>query len=129
MLAYDYPLLGAFWTMMILFLWIIWLFILFRVITDIFRSEDMGGGSKAIWMLFVLFLPYFGVFVYIIARGSKMNAREVERVRSQEESFRSYVRETAGGGTASELSTLADLRDRGVLTDEEFQAQKARLLS
>ena len=129
MLAYDYPLLGAFWTMMIFFLWIIWIFILFRVITDIFRSDDMGGGSKAIWMLFVLFLPYLGVFVYIIARGSKMNAREVDRVTSQEESFRSYVRETTGGGTASELATLADLRDRGVLTDDEFQAQKARLLS
>jgi len=128
MLAYDYPLLGAFWTMMIFFLWVIWLFILFRVIADIFRSDDMGGGSKAIWMLFVLFLPYLGVFVYIVARGSKMNAREVERVKSQEESFRSYVRETTGGA-ASELATLADLRDRGVLTDDEFQSQKARLLS
>jgi Short C-terminal domain/Phospholipase_D-nuclease N-terminal len=129
--AYDYPILGVFWSMVWLFLWIAWIFLLFRVIADIFRSHDMSGWGKALWAIFVVVVPFLGVFIYLIARGQGMAERDVAQARSSEAAFQSYVRETAGsdGGTASELSKLADLRAQGVLTDAEFEAQKAKLLS
>jgi hypothetical protein len=129
--AYDYPILGVFWSMVWLFLWIAWIFLLFRVIADIFRSHDMSGWGKALWAIFVVVVPFLGVFIYLLARGQGMAERDVAQARSSEAAFQSYVRETAGsdGGTASELSKLADLRAQGVLTDAEFEAQKAKLLS
>ena len=86
MLGYDYPLLGVFWTMMWLFLWIAWIVLLFRVIGDIFRSRDMGGGAKALWAIFVIVVPFLGVFVYLIARGHKMSERDVAQAQAQEAS-------------------------------------------
>jgi Short C-terminal domain/Phospholipase_D-nuclease N-terminal len=129
--AYDYPILGVFWSMVWLFLWIAWIFVLFRVIADIFRSHDMGGWGKALWVIFVVVLPFLGVFVYLIARGHSMAERDLAQARSQEAAFRSYVQDAAGsdGGTASELAKLADLKAQGVLTDAEFEAQKAKLLA
>jgi hypothetical protein len=132
-LAYDYPLLGLFWTMLIFFLWIAWFVLLFRVIFDIFRSHDMGGVTKALWAIFVIFAPFLGVFVYVIARGHKMTQHDMEQAQAQEEAFRSYVQQAAttsgSGSTASELSKLADLKAQGVLTDAEFEQQKSKLLS
>ena len=84
MLAYDYPILGAFLTMMFFFVWVIWLFLLFKVVIDIFRSDDLGGFSKALWLLFVIFAPYLGVFVYLIARGHKMTERDIATRRGAE---------------------------------------------
>jgi hypothetical protein len=131
-LAYDYPLLNLFWTMLIFFLWIAWFFLLFRVLADIFRSRDMGGVAKALWIIFVIFLPFLGVLVYVIARGHSMTQRDIESAKAQEQAFQSYVRDVAtsgsGGGTADELAKLADLKARGVITDAEFEAQKAKLL-
>jgi hypothetical protein len=125
----NYPLLNVFWTMLYLFLWILWIFLLFRIIFDIFRSSDLSGWGKAGWSIFVILLPFLGVFVYVIVRGSSMHTRDVTYAQQNEEAARSYIREAAGaGGTTEELSKLAELRDRGVLTDEEFQAQKAKLL-
>ncbi|HEY1280877.1 MAG TPA: SHOCT domain-containing protein [Acidimicrobiales bacterium] len=132
MLAYDYPLLGAFWTLLWLFLWIVWIFILFRVIFDIFRSHDLGGWGKALWLIFVIILPFLGVFVYVIARGRGMAERDAQRAAESEQQFRSYVQQAAtsgGGTTADELSKLADLRDKGVITPAEFEAQKAKILA
>ena len=130
MIAYDYPLLGVFWSMLMLFLWIAWFFILFRVIVDIFRSHDLNGWVKALWLIFVIFAPFLGVFVYVIARGHKMTERDLAQAQQQEQAFQSYVRETAGtGGTAEELTKLAALKDQGVLSDAEFEQQKAKLLS
>jgi heme exporter protein D len=130
MLAYDYPLLGLFWTMMIFFLWIAWLFLLFRVFADIFRSKDMGGFAKAIWSIFVILVPFLGVFLYVIVNGRAMSERDVADAKQREAEFQAYVRETAGsGGSAEELAKLADLRDKGVISDEEFTAQKAKLLA
>jgi hypothetical protein len=131
MLAYDYPLLGLFWTMMIFFLWFAWLMLLFRVFGDIFRSDDMGGFSKALWTLVVLILPFLGTFIYLMVRGNSMTQRDIETARQRDEAFRSYVQETAGGGTgaADELTKLADLHARGVLTEAEFAQQKAKLLA
>ena len=131
MLAYDYPLLGAFWTMLIFFLWIAWFFLLFRIIVDVFRDKELGGFAKTMWLLFVIFLPFLGVFVYIIARGQSMTERDIAQAQAQQAAFRSYVQETAagGGGAADQLEKLAALRDQGVLTEEEFAAQKAKLLA
>jgi hypothetical protein len=131
MLAYDYPVLGAFWTLLWIVLWVIWLFLLFRVIFDIFRDHDLSGWSKALWLIFVIVLPFLGVFVYIIARGRGMNERDVREVQARQQSFDTYVREAAGsgGGTADELAKLADLRERGVISDAEFEQQKAKLLA
>ena len=138
MLAYDYPLLGLFWTMLWFFLWIAWLVALFQIIGDIFNSDDLGGWGKAIWLIFVIMLPLLGVLIYLIARGGGMQRRAIEKARAQRESYDAYLRETAGSasagggggaGSADELAKLADLRDRGVITPDEFNAQKAKILA
>ena len=131
MLGYDYPFLGLFWTMLVFFLWIAWFFLLFRVIVDVFRSHDLGGWGKALWAIFVIVLPFLGVFVYVIARGDSMTDRDVADAQAQDAAFKSYVQEAAGsgGGTAEELSKLAGLKAQGVLTDAEFEQQKAKLLA
>ncbi len=125
----DYPLLNLFWTMMWLFLWILWFFLLFRILTDVFRSQ-MGGWAKALWTIFVILLPFVGVLVYLIACGRDMGRREQAERVAVENDFRSYVRDAAGGSNvADQLALLADLRKQGVLTDDEFAQQKARILA
>jgi hypothetical protein len=130
-LAYDYPLLGLFWTMMLWFLLIAWIVLLFRVIADIFRSHDLGGGAKALWAIFVIVIPWLGVLVYILARGNQMTARDHQHAQAQQDAFRTYVQDVAAttGGTADELTKLADLQAQGVITDAEFAAQKAKVLA
>jgi Short C-terminal domain/Phospholipase_D-nuclease N-terminal len=126
----NYPLLDAFLTMFWLFIWILWIFLLIRIITDIFRSHDLSGWGKAGWLIFVILLPFLGVFVYLIARGHHMTEHEISDVQRQDQEFRAYVRDAAGGdGQADQLSKLADLRDRGAITDAEFQQAKAKILS
>jgi hypothetical protein len=130
-LAYDYPVLGAFWTMMWIFLWIIWIFLLVRVLMDIFRDDDLNGWGKAGWCIFVLVLPFIGVFVYLLARGKGMGMREAQQVQARQQAFESYVRETAGTPRASqadELAKLSEIKARGDLTEEEFQRAKAKIL-
>jgi hypothetical protein len=130
MISYVYPLMGAFWTMMWFFLWIIWLMLLFKVFADIFRSDDLGGGGKTLWVIFVIVLPFLGVFVYFIARGAKMGQRDLDHARAQQQEFNSYVRDVAATTSpADELTKLADLHNSGVLTDAEFEQQKAKLLT
>jgi ABC-type multidrug transport system fused ATPase/permease subunit len=129
MTAYDYPILGFFWSTLILFLWIMWFFLLFRILADIFRSHDLGGFAKTLWIIFVIILPFLGVFVYLIARGNEMRSHAIEDAQSQKAQFDEYVRSTvSSSSTTDELAKLAALRDQGVLTDAEFAAQKARLL-
>jgi ABC-type multidrug transport system fused ATPase/permease subunit len=130
-LAYSYPLLGAFWTMLEFFLFIIWIIILFRVIVDIFRSHDLGGGGKALWLILVIILPFLGVLIYLIARGKEMGERDVQEAQARDQQYRSYVQQAAAGNGASaadQLSKLADLRDRGVISDSDFEQQKAKIL-
>jgi hypothetical protein len=133
MFAYDYPLMGAFWTMLWFFLWIAWIMLLFKVFGDIFRSRDMGGWAKALWSIFVILVPFLGVFVYLIARGHGMTQRDLEQAQAHEQAFQAYVRDAASsagtGGTADELAKLADLKERGTITDAEFAAQKSKLLA
>lgn len=132
MFAYDYPLGGVFLTMLYFFLFFIWIWILITVFIDIFRSNDLNGWIKALWCIFVIILPFLGVFIYLIARGGKMQERKLEDVAEQKNAFDAYVRETAGasgGDVTSQLSELASLKSRGVLTDSEFEAQKAKVLA
>lgn len=131
MLAYDYPILGLFWTMLIFFLWVAWLMVLFSVIMDIFRSDDMGGWGKAGWMLLVLVLPLLGVLIYVLARGDGMRQREFDRAQARQAEFDSYVKSTAGSssGVADELTKLTQLEADGVITADEFQQQKSKLLA
>jgi len=125
----NYPLLDAFWTMLWFFLWILWFFLLFRIILDIFRSKDLGGWGKAGWLIFVCLLPFLGVFVYLIARGSKMAQRDVDDAQAADQAARSYIRDVAQESSpADQLAKLADLRERGVITDAEFQQSKAKVL-
>ena len=128
----SYPLLDAFLTMLWFFLWIIWIIILFRVIVDIFRSQDLGGWGKAGWLIFVIVLPFLGVFIYLIARGKEMGQRDVQEAQARDQEFRSYVQDAAAEQSSSgadQLAKLADLRDRGVISQSEFDQQKSKILS
>ena len=131
--AQDYPLLNLFWTMLWLFLWILWIFLLVRIILDIFRSDDLGGWGKALWVIFIVILPFIGVLVYLIARGAGIQRRDARQARAADQEMRGYIREVAATpgtpSTAEELTKLATLRDQGVLTEAEFDAQKAKLLA
>jgi hypothetical protein len=130
MLAYTYPLLDFLWTMVEIFLFILWIWLAIMVFVDIFRSHDMGGFAKAIWVLFVIILPFLGVFIYLIARGGSMHDRAAQQAAREQKAFDSYVKQTAGSsGSADELAKLADLKAKGVITDAEFDAQKAKLLA
>jgi ABC-type multidrug transport system fused ATPase/permease subunit len=130
MFASSYPLLNAFWTILYIFVFILWLMILFRVIWDIFRSHDLSGLAKAAWLLFILILPLLGVIVYLIARGGSMHERDVRIAQAQNQAFQSWVQGVSGrGSTADELAKLADLREKGVITDAEFDQAKAKILA
>jgi hypothetical protein len=122
--------LDFFWLMLWFFLWIIWIWLLIRIFADVFRSE-MSGWAKAGWVLFVVVLPFLGVLVYLIAQGGDMAQREMDSAKAVQKAQRDYIREAAGtgGGVAGELEKLASLRDSGVITAEEFDSQKAKLLA
>ncbi len=130
MLAYTYPILSIFWTMLEFFFFVLWIWLLIYIFMDIFRSHDMGGFAKALWVLFVIILPFLGVLVYLIARGGSMHERAEKQAQQQQKAFDDYVKQAAGssGGSADELAKLADLKSKGVLTDAEFEAQKAKIL-
>ncbi|MEU9479969.1 SHOCT domain-containing protein [Streptomyces sp. NPDC048191] len=132
-LAYDYPVLGVFWSMLVFFLWIMWFVLLFRVVVDIFRDDAMSGWGKAAWTLFVVVLPFLGVFVYLIARGKGMGRREIAQARAQQEAFDSYIRQAAQGTTgtssADELAKLSGMRAHGDISEDEFRRAKEQVLS
>lgn len=133
-LAYDYPVLGAFWTAMWVFLWVLWIFLLFRIIVDLFRDDSLSGWAKTGWLLFVLVLPFLGVLVYVIARGTGMGRREQRSAEDQQRAIDEYIRKTAGAegagrSHADELTKLGELRSRGDITEEEFQRAKEKILA
>jgi ABC-type multidrug transport system fused ATPase/permease subunit len=132
MVASSYPLLDIFWTMFEIVIFILWIWLLIAVFGDIFRSHDMGGVAKALWVIFVIIIPYLGVLIYLIARGGSMHERAIAQAQQQQRAFDAYVKQTAGtsgSGNVDQLAKLADLKAQGVITDEEFQTQKAKLLS
>ena len=119
---------GSIFWFMILFAWI---GLLFRILGDLFGDHELSGWSKALWTVFLIFLPWLGALVYLVARGRSMNERALAQARRNDEAMRQYVRETAGAGTTStadELGKLAELRTQGAISDEEFQHAKAKLL-
>jgi len=124
--------LDAFLTMLYFFLFIIWIWLLIMVFMDVFRSHDMSGWAKALWVIFIIILPFLGVFVYLIARGGKMHERAAEQAAQQQKAFDQYVKQAAGTpgeSSADQLHKLADLKSQGVLSDAEFEAQKAKILA
>jgi signal transduction histidine kinase len=128
---HGYPLLDAFLTILYLFLWIMWIFLLIRIIGDVFRSHDLTGWGKAGWTFGLIIFPLFGVLLYLIFRGGSMHEREVHRAEASQEALHQYLRQATGAPTsaADELTKLAALRDSGVITPAEFDQQKAKLLA
>jgi hypothetical protein len=117
------------WSMLWFFMFFIWIWLLIIVFSDIFRSHDMGGWAKALWVIFVIVLPYLGVFVYLIARGHKMQEHMVQSAQAQDAANRQYVQSVVGTKSpADEIAHLADLKASGAITEEEFQAGKAKAL-
>ena len=128
LLAASYPFLDVLWTMFIFFLWVIWFWLLFTVFVDVFRRHDIGGGKKALWLIFVIILPFLGVFIYIIVENDGMTQRNLDRAKAQQAQFDSYVRETAGG-SAAEIADAKKLLDEGTITQAEFDAIKQKALA
>jgi hypothetical protein len=127
----SYPLLNVFWTIFEVFLWVVWFWILITVFIDIFRSRDLSGSAKAVWFLFVLLIPLVGVVVYLIVRGGEMHERTAQVVEAQQAAYDSYAAQngTSSSSTADQLAKLADLRDRNVISAEEFDQAKAKILT
>jgi Short C-terminal domain/Phospholipase_D-nuclease N-terminal len=122
----------VFWSMLWFFLFFIWIWLLIVVFSDIFRSRDIGGWAKALWTIFVIIVPYLGVFVYLIVRGHKMGEHAAQDAQQQDAAAREYIQSVAGSGSQSaseEITRLADLRDRGVISEAEFQTAKAKALA
>jgi hypothetical protein len=119
------------WSMIWFFLFFLWIWLLIMVFSDIFRSDDLSGWGKALWTIFVIIVPYLGVFVYLIARGHKMHEHAAQAAQAQDQAMRQYIQTAAGSGgsSADEIARLADLRAKGVLTEEEFQQAKAKALA
>jgi hypothetical protein len=131
MLLADFTFFDFFWSMLVFFLWIMWFWLLFSIWTDIFRRDDISGLGKTGWLVFTIVLPFLGAFVYLITQDDGMKERGIARARRQRQEMDSYVRETAGsgGGAAAEIERGKDLLDRGVITQEEFDALKRNALA
>jgi Phospholipase_D-nuclease N-terminal len=129
-LANDFGTGQVLWSMLWFFMFFIWIWLLITVFADIFRSHDLGGFAKAIWVIFVIVVPYLGVFVYLIARGHKMHDHAVEAAEAQDAAARQYIQQATGtqASTADELARIADLKERGVIDDAEFQKLKAKAI-
>jgi len=128
MLLADFGTGQALWSMFWFFLFFIWIMILFRVFGDIFASRDLSGVAKVMWSLFVIVLPYLGVFVYLIARGDDMAAHALESAQAQDAAARQYIQSVATTSSADELAKLAALKADGTLSEAEFTVAKAKLL-
>ena len=129
-LAADYPFLSIMWTMLVFFAWVIWFWLLITVFADIFRRHDIGGGAKVLWMIFVIVLPFLGVFIYLIAESKGMAERNEARARQEQQQFDSYVQSAAStGGSAAEIEKAKALLDSGAITQAEFEALKQKALS
>jgi hypothetical protein len=128
LVAADYPFLDILWTMLIFFLWIAWFWILITVFADIFRRDDTSGVGKVLWIIFVILVPFLGVFVYLIANHDGMTKRNIERAQSQKAQMDDYVRSVSGGGAAAEIEKAKGLLDSGAITQAEFDAIKAKAL-
>ncbi len=125
----DYPFLDVLWTMLVIFLWVMWFWILITVWTDVFRRQDIGGGKKALWLIFTILTPFLGVFIYLIMNNDGMAQRNLDQMKAQRAQFDEAVRASAGsGGAAAEIEKAKGLLDSGAITQAEFDAIKAKAL-
>ncbi len=125
----DFGVGQAFLSILWFFLFLLWIMLVFHVISDVFRSHDLSGSAKALWLLFVIAFPYIGIFVYLVVRGGKMHEHDVQAFQANEAAAREYIRTAAGTGSAAdELTRLADLKAKGVINDAEFQTLKAKVI-
>jgi hypothetical protein len=130
MVVADYTFIDVFWSMLVFFIWVAWFLLLFRVVADIFRRHDIGGGAKTLWLIFVLFLPFLGVFVYLIAHSKDIADRDMRQAQASQQQFDSYVQSVASsGGAAAEIDKAKQLLDSGAITQAEFEAIKAKALA
>ena len=127
-MAADYPFIDVLWSMIIFFFWVIWIWIVITVLIDVFRRHDIGGFAKALWVIFVVILPWLGVLIYLIVEHDGMRDRSMKQAQAQKDALDDYVREAAGG-SADEIAKAKQLLDQGAITHEEFDALKAKALS
>jgi Phospholipase_D-nuclease N-terminal len=127
-IAADYPFLDVLWTMIIFFFWVIWIWIVITVLIDVFRRHDIGGFAKALWVIFVVILPWLGVLIYLIVEHDGMRERSTKQAQAQQDEFDQYVRQTAGG-SADEIAKAKALLDEGTITQQEFDAIKGKAVS
>jgi Phospholipase_D-nuclease N-terminal len=132
-IAADYPFLDVLWTMIIFFAWVAWIWILIGILSDVFRRRDIGGWTKAAWVVFLIVLPFLGVLVYLVAEHDGMTQRGLERVETSQRQFDEHVRSVAGAGSgdgaAAEIERAEQLLTRGAITQTEFDALKSRALA
>jgi len=128
-MAADYPFLNLLWTMLIFFFWVVWIWVVITVLIDIFRRHDIGGWTKALWVLFVAIVPWLGVLIYLIAQHDGMQERSLNQAKANRRAMDDYVRETAGGGSAAEIARAKELLDNGTITQDEFEKLKAKALA
>ena len=129
-LANDFGVGQVLWSMIWFALLFIWIWLLVAVFSDIFRSHDLSGWSKALWSIFIIFMPYLGVFIYLIARGGKMHEHAVAQAQAIDNAQRAYIQDAVKGASpADEVARLAQLRDQGVISDAEFEKGKAKALA
>jgi Short C-terminal domain/Phospholipase_D-nuclease N-terminal len=129
LIAADYPFLDVLWTMLIFFAWIIWFWLLITVFADIFRRRDTNGFAKVLWIIFVIILPFLGVFIYLIANHEGMTERNIQRAQAQQQQMDQYVKSVAGGGAAAEIEKAKGLLDSGAITQAEFDSIKQKALA
>jgi hypothetical protein len=130
MVLASYPFMGVFWSMLIFFMWVIWIWLLFTIFADIFRRHDIGGWTKTLWIILVIILPFLGVFIYLISQHDGMTQRNIERAQAQQQQMDTYVRSVASsGGAAFEIEKAKGLLDSGAITQAEFDSLKAKALA
>jgi hypothetical protein len=126
----DYPFLDVFWTMLVFFVWVIWIWLLITILVDVFRRHDIGGAKKVLWVIFVILVPFVGVFAYLLVNHDEMATRNVEQMKAQQAQFDSYVQTVAGSsGAAAEIEKAKQLLDSGAITQQEFDAIKQKALA
>jgi Short C-terminal domain/Phospholipase_D-nuclease N-terminal len=130
LIAADYPFLEVLWTLFVFFAWVIWFWLLITIFADIFRRHDLGGGAKTLWVIFVILLPFLGVFIYLLTQNDGMTERNQKQAESQRAQMDDYIRSTAGsGGAAAEIEKAKALLDSGAITQAEFDALKQKALA
>ena len=130
LVADSYPFLDVFWTILVFFLWVAWFMLLFRVVGDIFRRRDIGGGAKTLWLIFVIVLPFLGVFIYLISQNDGIVERQLEQAQAQRAQMDEYVRSVGGsGGAAAEIEKAKALLDSGAISQSEYDTLKSKALA